>query len=79
MSNEIDFDEILSKYRSDPYDYMDITATHTGVVNFQVEKGVEVDAPGGEWNHLSGTAVSGKRSVDLERTLPDAAADGAFW
>ena len=57
MSNEIDFDEILSKYRSDPYDYVDITATHTGVVNFQVEKGVEVDAPGGEWNHLPGTAL----------------------
>lgn len=57
MSNEIDFDEILSKYRSDPYDYVDITATHTGVVNFQVEKGVEVDAPGGEWNHLLGTAL----------------------
>jgi hypothetical protein len=57
MSNEIDFDEILSKYRSDPYDYVDITATHTGVVNFQVEKGVEVDAPGGEWMHIPGTAL----------------------
>lgn len=57
MSNEIDFDEILGKYRSDPYDYVDITATHTGVVNFQVEKGVEVDAPGGEWMHIPGTAL----------------------
>ena len=57
MSKEIDFDEILGKYRSDPYDYVDITATHTGVVSFQVEKGVEVDAPGGEWNHIPGTAL----------------------
>jgi len=57
MSKEIDFEEILGKYRSDPYDYVDITATHTGVVSFQVEKGAEVDAPGGEWNHLPGTAL----------------------
>lgn len=57
MSKEIDFEEILGKYRSDPYDYVDITATHTGVVSFQVEKGVEVDAPGGEWNHIPGTAL----------------------
>ncbi len=57
MSKEIDFEEILGKYRSDPYDYVDITATHTGVVSFQVEKGLEVDAPGGEWNHIPGTAL----------------------
>lgn len=57
MSKEIDFDEILGKYRSDPYDYVDITATHTGVVNFQVEKGVEVNAPSGEWKHIPGTSL----------------------
>jgi acetyl/propionyl-CoA carboxylase alpha subunit len=57
MSQEIDFDEILAKYRSDPYNYIDITAPHTGLVNFLVEKGSGVDAPSGEWNHISGTPL----------------------
>lgn len=57
MSQEIDFDEILAKYRSDPYNYIDIAAPHTGVVNFLVEKGTGVDAPSGEWNHIPGTAL----------------------
>ena len=57
MSQEIDFDEILAKYRSDPYNYVDIVAPHTGVVNFLVEKGNGVDAPSGEWNHIPGTPL----------------------
>lgn len=57
MSSEIDFDEILARYRSDPYNYVDITAPHTGVVNFLVEKGHGVEAPGGEWKHIPGTPL----------------------
>lgn len=57
MSKEIDFDEILGKYRSDPFDYVDICAIHTGVVTFKVKEGDEVLAPSGEWNHIPGTAV----------------------
>jgi hypothetical protein len=57
MSDDIDFDEILRKYRSDPYDYVDICSPHTGTVGFKVDKGTAVDAPGGEWNHLPGTAL----------------------
>jgi hypothetical protein len=57
MSNEIDFDEILGKYRSDPYDYIDVQAIHTGVVTFKVSEGDEVNSPSGEWNHIPGTAV----------------------
>ncbi len=57
MSQEIDFDEILAKYRSDPYNYIEIAAPHTGVVNFLVEKGSGVDAPSGEWNHIPGTPL----------------------
>lgn len=57
MSQEIDFDEILAKYRLDPYNYVDIVAPHTGVVNFLVEKGNGVDAPSGEWNHIPGTPL----------------------
>lgn len=57
MSSEIDFDEILAKYHSDPYNYVDIAAPHTGVVNFLVEKGHAVEAPGGEWKHIPGTPL----------------------
>lgn len=57
MSNEIDFDEILGKYRSDPYDYVDIVSPHTGVIDFKVEKGAAVEAPSGEWQHIPGTEL----------------------
>lgn len=57
MSNEIDFDEIFSKYRSDPYDYVDVCATHTGVVNFLVRQDSDIEAVSGEWNHISGTSL----------------------
>jgi hypothetical protein len=57
MSNEIDFDEILSKYRSDPFDYVDVCAAHTGVVRFKVAEGDSVDAPSGEWLQIPGTAL----------------------
>jgi hypothetical protein len=57
MAKEIDFDEILAKYRSDPYKYIDIVAPHTGTISFLIEKGNEVDAPSGQWRHIPGTAL----------------------
>lgn len=57
MSNEIDFDEILAKYRTDPYKYIDVCAPHTGVVNFRIDKGAAVEAPSGEWRHIQGTTL----------------------
>ena len=57
MSSEIDFDEIISKYKADPYNYVDIFSSQTGVVEFSVEKGAEVEAPGGQWQHVPGTPL----------------------
>ena len=57
MSNEIDFDELLGKYKSDPFDYVDVCAIHTGVVSFKVIEGADVDAPSGEWKQVPGTAL----------------------
>lgn len=54
-SGKIHFDEILSKYRSDPYDYVDMYAVHAGLVRFFVDDGAEVRGVGGEWNHIPGT------------------------
>lgn len=57
MSNEIDFDQIISKYKSDPYDYVDVCAVHTGQVQFKVVNGDEVHAPSGEWKQVPGTSL----------------------
>lgn len=57
MSDEIDFDEILGKYHSDPYEYVDICASHTGTIRFLVEEGSDVAAVSGEWKHVPGTSL----------------------
>ena len=57
MAKEIDFDAIIGKYRSDPYDYIEVAAIHTGVVNFKVQEGDEVDSPSGEWAHIPGSPI----------------------
>ena len=57
MSDEIDFDEILGKYHSDPYEYVDIHASHTGKIRFLVGEGSQVNAASGEWKHIPGTAL----------------------
>ncbi len=57
MSDEIDFDEILGQYRSDPYEYVDVRSVHTGKVHFLVEEGSQVEAVSGEWQHIPGTPL----------------------
>lgn len=57
MHEEIDFDEILTKYRSDPYDYVDIHTIHTGRIRFKVAEGNSVEATSGEWGHIPGTTL----------------------
>lgn len=64
MSKEIDFNEVLSKYRSDPFDYIDVCAIHTGVVDFRVEQGDEVEMASGEWMHIPGSSLY---EIDRER------------
>ena len=64
MSNEIDFDELLSKYKSDPFDYIDVLAVHTGRVLFKVVEGQEVTVAAGEWQQIPGT---GLYEIDRER------------
>ncbi len=57
MSQDIHFDEIISRYKSDPYDYVDMHAIHAGTVRFLVGKNDEVDGVTGEWNHVPGTGL----------------------
>jgi len=57
MNQDIDFDGILSDYRADPYDYVEIRTAHTGRVRFKVKKDDEVQGPGGEWRHIPGSLL----------------------
>lgn len=57
MSQDIQFDEIIARYRSDPYEYVDMRALHTGKIRFLVEEGASVEGPSGEWKHLAGTRL----------------------
>ena len=57
MEQHIDFDEILSKYRADPYDYVDICTMHTGRIRFKVMENTVVEGAGGKWRHLPGTLL----------------------
>jgi hypothetical protein len=56
-NQEIHFDKILGQYRSDPYNYVDMYAVHTGTVRFLIEEGTEVDGASGEWMHKPGTRL----------------------
>ncbi|MEJ2691109.1 MAG: hypothetical protein P8130_14435 [Deltaproteobacteria bacterium] len=47
MDEHIDFDEILSQYRSDPFSYLDILTIHTGRLNFRVAEKYNVEGPSG--------------------------------
>lgn len=57
MAEDINFDEILNKYRSDPYEYLDVVTPHTGLVTFSVSEGETVDGPTGKWHHHPGTLL----------------------
>ncbi|MBU0482614.1 MAG: hypothetical protein KKG47_16095 [Proteobacteria bacterium] len=57
MNEDIDFDEVFRKYRSDPYDHVDIHSIHTGQLRFRVAVGDQVEGRGGEWDHIPGTVL----------------------
>ena len=53
----IDFDEIISEFRSDPFHYVDIFTPHTGQIRFKVGKGTEVCGTDKHKNHGPGTVL----------------------
>lgn len=55
--DDIDFDEIISKYKADPFDYADIHSIHTGRIRFKVKVGTQVECVSGEWHHIPGTTL----------------------
>jgi hypothetical protein len=57
MTDDLNFDEIINKYRSDPFDYLEVVTPHTGEIRFRVSEGQEVQGPSGKWNHHPGTLL----------------------
>ncbi len=68
MANEIDFDELFSSYKDDPFDYVDVFSIHTGRITFKVKDGEEVVAPSGEWGQIPGTLLY---EINRERNPKD--------
>ncbi len=66
MQDEINFDDIISSYRADPFDYHDVFAPHTGVIKFKVASGDAVEGVTGEWHHIPGTLLY---NLERERNL----------
>jgi len=54
---DIHFDEILNRYRSDPFHYVDIRAIHAGQIRYLLEEGAAVEGQTGEWKHIPGTGL----------------------
>ncbi len=57
MSQDIHVNDIINRYRSDPFTYVNITAMHAGRVRFLLEEGAEVKGSSGEWKQTPGTAL----------------------
>jgi hypothetical protein len=57
MHEEIDFDQILSQYRADPFEYIDVLTSHTGRLNFKAVEEDAVEGVTGEWQHINGTLL----------------------
>lgn len=66
MQDEIDFDEIISNFRADPFDYMDVKTLHTGRIKYKVKEGDDVEGISGQWHHIPGTLLY---EIERERNL----------
>jgi len=57
MNQDVHVDDVINRYRSDPYTYLEVRAMHAGRVRFLVEAEAEVRGPSGEWKQVGGTAL----------------------
>jgi biotin carboxyl carrier protein len=54
---EVNLEELLMKYRENPFEEIPILTPHTGLINFKVKKGDDVKGVEGQWNHIPGTLL----------------------
>jgi hypothetical protein len=55
--NDSYVNEILQKYKADPFGYIDSHTIHTGFIHFYVKKDEEVAGYSGKWRHIPGTKL----------------------
>jgi len=54
---EVNLEELLIKYRENPFEEIPVFTPHTGVINFKVKEGADVKGIEGQWNHIPGTLL----------------------
>ncbi len=57
QQDTINYDAVLSKFREDPFAYVDINAMHTGHIRFHVREGDKVEGLTGDFRHIKGTLL----------------------
>ena len=57
MTKDVNLKELLSHYRSNPYEDFEVKTPHTGVISFQIKEGDQVKGPSGKWLHYPGTLL----------------------
>jgi hypothetical protein len=53
----LDLEEIIERYKAEPFEDFPIHAPHTGTVSFALREGDRVVGPSGNWNERAGTAL----------------------
>ncbi len=53
----VNYEAVLSKFREDPFTYVDIHAMHTGQIRFHVHEGDQVEGLTGDFRHIKGTLL----------------------
>jgi len=53
----LDLEEIIERYKAEPYESFRMAAPHTGRVNFQLSEGDQVQGPSGNWRERPGSPL----------------------
>ena len=54
---DINLNDLLRHYRTNPYEEHEIRAPHTGLIKFRIQEGEETCGPSGKWLHKPGTLL----------------------
>lgn len=54
---EVNLEELLIKYRENPFEEIPVLTPHTGLISFKVKDGDDVKGVEGLWNHIPGTIL----------------------
>jgi biotin carboxyl carrier protein len=55
--DEVDFNDLLLRYKDNPFELARIETPHTGMVWLKVENGMDIHGPKGTWQEIKGTLL----------------------